>query len=146
MAITRHIQDLGLSSVLDTTETAHEQALTLAGLVAQAAAHADPGTSSNVPVPADLQAEISKQQKVLNTNLSHLRGQHRSAQFAARETKAQTAEARQEVDRLHLQLSNLYYEHGHLEGEIAACESFECVLGSYRVPVAGQYTSFQPDN
>ncbi|KUI56522.1 hypothetical protein VP1G_03865 [Cytospora mali] len=36
-----------------------------------------------------------------------------------------TAEARQEVDVLHLQLQNLYYEQRHLQGEIAACESFD---------------------
>jgi len=34
---------------------------------------------------------------------------------------------RQEVDKLHLQLQNLYYEQRHLQGEIAACESYEYV-------------------
>uniref|UniRef100_L2FHA7 Fms interacting n=1 Tax=Colletotrichum fructicola (strain Nara gc5) TaxID=1213859 RepID=L2FHA7_COLFN len=57
--------------------------------------------------------------------ISHLRGLHRAANFTARETKAQTAEARHEVDRLHLQLQNLYYEQRHLEGEIEACESYD---------------------
>merc|ERR1711977_653594 len=40
-------------------------------------------------------------------------------------TQALTAEARQEVGKLHLQLQNLYYEQRHLQGEIAACESFD---------------------
>jgi THO complex subunit 5 len=74
---------------------------------------------------ADTQFRISKQQRQLLTNISHLRGLHRAAHLAARDTKAQTAEARQEVDRLHLQLQNLYYEQRHLQGEISACESYE---------------------
>lgn len=119
MTIAQHVQDAGLVSILETTATAYEQALVLADLVAQAAAHGDG------PLPEELQAELSKQQKILNTNLAHLRGQNRAAQFAARDTKSQTAEARSEVDRLHLQLSNLYYEQQHLENEIAGCESFE---------------------
>ncbi|KAF3768903.1 hypothetical protein M406DRAFT_355072 [Cryphonectria parasitica EP155] len=45
--------------------------------------------------------------------------------MGARDTKTQTAEARQEVDVLHLQLQNLYYEQAHLQGEIAACESYD---------------------
>jgi THO complex subunit 5 len=115
MGTAEHIRDAGLASVLETTQTAHEQALMLADLVARA----------NADSPADVRSEISKQQKVLNGNLAHLRGQHRKAQFMARDTKGNTAEARQEVDRLLLQLNNLQYEQTHLEGEIWACESFE---------------------
>jgi len=44
--------------------------------------------------------------------------------MSAREAKQTTTEARQEVDRLHLQLQNLYYEQRHLRGEIAACKDF----------------------
>ncbi|KAK2682939.1 hypothetical protein RAB80_000885 [Fusarium oxysporum f. sp. vasinfectum] len=57
--------------------------------------------------------------------MAHLKGLHRNVCFSARETKSQTAESRQEVDRLHLQLQNLYYEQRHLQGEITACESYE---------------------
>jgi hypothetical protein len=56
-----------------------------------------------------------------------LRGQNRDAIFRVRDTKQSTAEARQEIDRLHLQLQNLYYEQKHLTGEIAACEAYEYV-------------------
>ena len=64
-------------------------------------------------------------QKHLFALLAQLRGQNRDAIFRVRETKQRTAEARQEIDRLHLQLQNLYYEQRHLTGEIAACQSYE---------------------
>lgn len=66
-------------------------------------------------------------QKQLFALLAQLRGQNRDAIFRVRDTKQGTAEARQEIDRLHLQLQNLYYEQRHLTGEIAACESYEYV-------------------
>jgi hypothetical protein len=82
---------------------------------------------STSPADREFQVEVSKQQKLLLTYLAQLRGLHRDAHVGARETKAMTAEARQEVDRLHLQLQNLYYEQRHLQGEITACESYEYV-------------------
>ncbi|CAI7640584.1 unnamed protein product [Penicillium pancosmium] len=73
----------------------------------------------------DLSLAVSKQQKVLFALLAQLRGQNRDAVFRVRDTKQATAEARQEIDRLHLQLQNLYYEQKHLTGEIAACEAYD---------------------
>jgi THO complex subunit 5 len=126
MTIDAHITDPSLASAVETSGAAREQAQALVDLVAQAiAANA---ANPNGPLPADALTEISKQQKLLNTNLAHLRGLHRAAHFRARETKSQTAEARHEVDVLHLQLQNLYYEQQHLVGEIGACEGFECVV------------------
>jgi len=125
MAVESHITDTSLAAVIETSRAAREQALALVDLVAQSSA-----TGGNGPISPSTLAEISKQQKLLNTNLAQLRGLHRSAHFRARETKGQTAEARHEVDVLHLQLQNLYYEQKHLEGEISACESFECVFTS----------------
>ncbi|EGS19015.1 uncharacterized protein CTHT_0056350 [Thermochaetoides thermophila DSM 1495] len=122
MTVDAYINDPVLQNALEVSQAAREQALQLVDLVARAtAAH----NASNGPLPSELLAEIAKQQKLLNTNLAHLRGLHRQAHFRARETKAQTAERRHEVDVLHLQLQNLIYEQRHLEGEIAACESFE---------------------
>lgn len=118
MTIDNIVTDPALRSFLETSQHGREQALRLVDrLAALAAASETPST--------ELQIELSKEQKLLNTNLSYLRGLHRSAYMDARDTKAQTAEARQEVDVLHLQLQNLYYEQAHLQGEIAACESFE---------------------
>lgn len=132
MAMDSHITYPALVAVLETSKAAREQAMVLVDLVAQASASARDG-----PLPADALTEMSKQQKQLNTNLAHLRGLHRSAHFTARETKGQTAEARHEVDVLHLQLQNLYYEQRHLEGEISACESFEYVATTFLLSSLG---------
>ncbi|KAI8954298.1 hypothetical protein F4801DRAFT_575690 [Xylaria longipes] len=119
MAVNDIVTDPELTTVLAASRDTRLQALNLVDQIA-AAGPVD-GAST------EAQLETSKQQKLLITNLAQLRGLHRAANFAARQTKAQTSEARQEVDRLHLQLQNLYYEQRHLQGEIAACESFESV-------------------
>ena len=48
--------------------------------------------------------------------------------FDARDTKQNTAEAKSEIDSLHLQLQNLFYEQRHLRGEIGACEDYRSVI------------------
>jgi hypothetical protein len=87
-------------------------------------------TSSSSPPSQETLLEISKQQKFLFALLARLRGLNRDAILGVRATKQATAEARQEIDRLHLHLQNLYYEQRHLNGEIAACESYEYVFSS----------------
>jgi hypothetical protein len=113
------VMDPGLKLALETSKQTREQAIALLDLVSSLSPTSSPSH--------EFQLQISKQQKLLLTYLAQLRGLHRNAQVGARETKASTAEARQEVDRLHLQLQNLYYEQRHLQGEIAACESYEYV-------------------
>ncbi|KAL1884303.1 hypothetical protein VTK73DRAFT_3287 [Phialemonium thermophilum] len=120
MTVDAQVVDPSLSSVLETSRATQEQALALVEVVAEALEAVGPG-----PLTAQTQADISRQHKILNTNLARLRGLHRAACFTARDTKALTAEARQEVDRLHLQLQNLHYEQRHLRDEIAACEDFK---------------------
>lgn len=110
-----------LKSVLATSTSTRDQCLALldieeAQLLAQ-----------DVPATEDTKLKRSKQQKTLNSHLSKLRGLNRSAVLAVRDTKHHTSEARSEIDTLHLQLQNLYYEQRHLRGEIDACESYECV-------------------
>ena len=73
----------------------------------------------------EAQLDLSRLQKVLNALLAKLRSRNRRAAYGARDTKQETVEARQEVDRLLLQLQNLYYEQRHLMGEIGACEGYE---------------------
>ncbi|OTA69174.1 hypothetical protein K449DRAFT_428594 [Hypoxylon sp. EC38] len=119
MAIDEIVTDSNLSMVLDASRDTRVQALSLVDQIAAAG----PIESAS----PEAQQETSKQQKLLITNLAQLRGLHRAAYFGARQTKSQTSEARQEVDRLHLQLQNLYYEQRHLQGEISACESYESV-------------------
>ncbi|OBT90099.1 hypothetical protein VE02_02526 [Pseudogymnoascus sp. 03VT05] len=115
MAIDTVVTDPSLKAVLTASREARQQAIDLLTLTSSPSTSAQP--------PSALQ--ISKQQKLLNGYLAQLRGLQRQATFGARDTKAQTAEARQEVDRLHLQLQNLYYEQRHLQGEIAACEAYD---------------------
>ncbi|KZZ86805.1 THO complex, subunit 5 [Ascosphaera apis ARSEF 7405] len=82
---------------------------------------------SSLPSPAthDSIRAISLHQKRIFASLAKLRGQNRDLVHAVRATKQATAEARAEIDRLHLHLQNLYYEQRHLTGEIAACESYD---------------------
>lgn len=122
MTIETIVTDAALRSFLQTSQNAREQALALADRLAATSSPNSP------PLTTEQQIELSKEQKLLNTNLSYLRGLHRSAYMGARVTKTQTAEARQEVDVRHLQLQNLYYEQAHLQGEIASCEGYEYVL------------------
>jgi THO complex subunit 5 len=115
MAVDDIVTDPSLKLALETSRQTREQAIALLDLVSDA-----PATSTH-----EFQIQASKQQKLLLTYLAQLRGLHRDAHVGARETRALTAEARQEVDKLHLQLQNLYYEQRHLQGEISACESYE---------------------
>ena len=118
MAVEQIVTEPSLAAVLQISDQARDQADSLVQLINQA---------SGGRVSAEVQAEIAKQQKQLFTSISHLRGLFRAACFSARETRAATAESRQAVDRLHLQMQNLYYEQRHLQGEILACESYERV-------------------
>lgn len=113
------VTDPTLLTVLATSAAARDSAIELLEDVSAR-------TSTTGPTPQDY-IDISKKQKRLYYHLAQLRGQNRDAVQGARETKAETTTARQEVDRLHLQLQNLYYEQRHLQGEIAACEGYECV-------------------
>ncbi len=115
MAVNTIVTDQSLRALLDTSNQAREQAIALLDLV----------SSTPSPPSYEAQIRISKQQKLLYGYLAQLRGSVRDATFGARDTKAVTAEARQEVDRLHLQLQNLFYEQQHLQAEIAACEAYE---------------------
>lgn len=80
------------------------------------------GGHDQLPEPVAL--EKARKQKQLNTLTAHLKNLHRNVILQAREAKEQTTEARREVDRLHLQLQNLYYEQRHLRGEVNACRDY----------------------
>ncbi|CAI4213747.1 unnamed protein product [Parascedosporium putredinis] len=119
MAIDQIVTEPSLGAVLQIAAHARDQAADLLTLLSDTI-QSDAGS-----LTPEAQANVLKQQKLMFTNIAHLRGLHRVANLEARETKASTAEARQEVDRLHLQLQNLYYEQRHLGGEISACESYD---------------------
>ena len=113
------VTDAYLQSVLETCTDTREQCMSLLDHL-----EANSGAQGS-EIPLEAQLELSKQQKILYSHLAQLRGLNRNAIMKVRNTKQMTAEARQEIDRLHLQLQNLYYEERHLRGEIAACESYE---------------------
>ena len=119
MTVKDIVTDDLLQSVLDTSTRTRKQCMALLAFAE------DNILSSSKSPPQDVQYELSKQQKLLNSCLALLRGSNRNAILAVRNAKQMTAEARQEIDRLHLQLQNLYYEQRHLRGEISACESYE---------------------
>lgn len=118
MAIRDIVAEPSLLPVLKTSAETREQCEKLLSLL-------DPTAESTTSNPEEAILAASREQKQLFALLARLRGQNREAIFRVRETKQSTAEARQEIDRLHLQLQNLYYEQRHLTGEIAACESYE---------------------
>ena len=119
MTVDQIVTDPGLQSVLETSTRTRQQCIKL---LEQAEASA---VSASASLSEDVQLDLSKQQKLLFSYLATLRGSNRDAVLAVRQTKQRTAEARQEIDRLHLHLQNLYYEQRHLRGEISACEAYE---------------------
>lgn len=112
------ITDPLLLSVLQSAEQAREQSLALVDLIDNFHASSEPSNDASA-------LDLSKQQKVLNAHLAQLRSLNRKAILGVRQTKQETSEARQEIDTLHLQLQNLYYEQRHLRGEIAACRDYQ---------------------
>lgn len=119
MAISEVVKDPFLRSALEAATITREQCMSLFDNILSAAE--DQGAASS----EEAQFELSKQRKLLNAHLAQLRGMARNSVFSVRQTKLDTAEARSEIDTLHLQLQNLHYEQRHLRNEIAACESYE---------------------
>jgi hypothetical protein len=115
------VTDTFLLSVLQASDDAKQQCMALLDFLDQAQADAGAAHSSEAAL------ELSKQKKLLYSHLARVRNMNRQGIMDVRQTKQKTAEARQEVDTLHLQLQNLYYEQRHLKSEIAACEDFEYV-------------------
>ena len=126
---TSSVQDPLLRSTLASAAQTRQQSLSILDFLDQQPAT----TSSHLSDPtndafAASQLELSRHQKLLNANLARLRRQHRASVFNARDTKQNTAEAKSEIDSLHLQLQNLFYEQRHLRGEIGACEDYRSVM------------------
>src|SRR2546423_11946228 len=113
MAVEELITDPTLRPLLTTSQATLNQTLEILNWLSE--------NASNRP-SQEAQLSLSRQQKTLFSLLAQLRGHNRRAAFGIRSTKQETAEARQEVDRLLLQLQNLYYEQRHLMGEIEGCE------------------------
>ena len=118
MAVAELITDPALLSLLSSSQKTLAHILEILSWVDQ---------NQSAEPASETQLTLSKYQKSMIVLLAQLRGQNRQAISRVRATKQETAEARQEVDRLLLQLQNLYYEQRHLMGEIGACEGYEYV-------------------
>ncbi|KAJ5156404.1 hypothetical protein N7492_009207 [Penicillium capsulatum] len=140
MAISEIVTDKSLLPVLTSSAETLAQCHQLLALLNPDAIPTEPARAH------ELSLEASKQQKVLFALLAQLRGQNRDAIFRVRDTKQATAEARQEIDRLHLQLQNLYYEQKHLTGEIAACESFDHKYRSLPLIPVEEFLDLHPEH
>ena len=129
MTVDNLVTDPTLVPLLQTSQASLKAALNLIDLSLQDAPIAASGDhqegNQHTEGSSSHTRNLLLAQKELHSHLSILRGQNRAAILSVRSTKAQTAEARQEVDRLHLQLQNLYYEQRHLLGEIDSCEGYE---------------------
>jgi THO complex subunit 5 len=94
----------------------------------------------------DLEAANFRMRKQMNAKLATLRGLNRKAVLGVRDTKQETTEARQEIDSLHLQLQNLYYEQRHLRGEIAACEDYDHKYQQLPMVSVDEFLSAHPEH
>lgn len=70
------------------------------------------------------QLALTRESKKLTGFLAMLRAKNRQMAHHVRDVKADTAASREELDDLHLQLQNLYYEQRHLRGEIDNCLNY----------------------
>ncbi|RVD83431.1 uncharacterized protein DFL_007817 [Arthrobotrys flagrans] len=102
-------------------------------------------TTSPQNPPPSLEDRL-KAQKKLFAAISRLRSLHRTAYMTVRQTKQATSEARQEQDRLHLQLQNLYYQQRHLRGEIDACLDFQHTYEDIPLVDEADYISRYPEH
>lgn len=137
MTADTQITDPLLLSVLDKAAQARQQSQAILDLIEDF--HAS-------PTPADdALLQLSKQQKLLNTHLTQLRSLNRKAIQGVRSTKQETAEARQEIDSLHLELQNLYYEQRHLRGEITACHDYSHTYEQISMTDLDEFLALHPD-
>ncbi|RMZ82846.1 hypothetical protein DV737_g1941, partial [Chaetothyriales sp. CBS 132003] len=137
MATENFVSDTSLLPLLHTSQAALSQAESMIQWLEQNAVSTSPTVSAHL--------DLAKRQTRLNACLAKLRGQHRRATFEARATKQETAEAKQEVNRLLLQLQNLYYEQRHLMGEIGACESYDHAYMHLPLLSLDEYLALFPD-
>lgn len=124
-----------LLSVLSAAANARQQCISMLDLIAES------GASSSYEVDQLL----APFQKTLHARLAILRGLNRKAVMSVRATKQETTEARQEIDSLHLQLQNLYYEQRHLRGEIRACEEYDHVYARLPMATIDEFLATHPD-
>ncbi|KAL9060262.1 MAG: hypothetical protein Q9206_001094 [Seirophora lacunosa] len=134
------VQDSFLQSVLVASTQARLDCHDLIALAERSA------ITSSQSLSQDTKLHLSRQQRQLNSDLASLRDASRESILEVRMTKQSTSEARQEVDRLHLQLQNLYYEERHLRGEIYACESYDHQYQQLPLIPLEEFLQLQPEH
>jgi len=136
MTVEDAITDPLLTPVLTTAQATLQQALTIVDFLT---------THSSTSTTRAHQLTVARHQKLLQAHLAKLRIQTRRAAYGARNTKTLTAEAKTEVDRLLLQLQNLYYEQRHLMGEISACEGYDHAFEKLPLIEVDEYLDLFPE-
>ena len=71
------------------------------------------------------QTEVSDLRVKSSLEFLSLKKLNRLDKFRMKASRDATAEAKQKVDGLHLQLQNLKYELSHLQKEITKCQQFK---------------------
>lgn len=110
------VNDPSLRAVLDAADRTRQQCLELLSLL---------DTYKQDSAQHEIEVAAPKQQRAVVAHLAKVRKLHRHAVVGMRATKQETANAKHEVDTLHLQLQNVRYIQQHLSSEIEACENYE---------------------
>ncbi|KAK9348289.1 Fms-interacting protein-domain-containing protein [Lipomyces starkeyi] len=79
---------------------------------------------SNDPAVVNAESEFAGVAKALIAHSFHLRKMNRLYQVSSKDTKEYIAQKRIEVDRLQLELQNMYYRQRYLRKEIELCNDF----------------------
>ncbi|KAM0721670.1 hypothetical protein Q7P37_002595 [Cladosporium fusiforme] len=137
------VTDASLQAVLAAANLARTQSLAILDLLDT---HHASAPTADPDAAAQQQLALSAQQKKLTAHLAQLRGFNRKAVLSTRSTKQETGEARQEIDALHLQLQNLYYEQRHLRGEIAGCEDYDHIYTTLPLTSPEEFLATHPDH
>lgn len=116
------VTDPQLRSVVETADQAMQYCLELLDLIEK---NPPKSNDPNVLVDTSVEKQCRDLQNKVAYTLAVVRKGHRDAALEVRETKQATADARHEIDALHLHLQNLLYEERHLISEIHAAESYE---------------------
>ncbi|EMF10267.1 uncharacterized protein SEPMUDRAFT_158396 [Sphaerulina musiva SO2202] len=140
MSATSIITDPVLTSVLAAAHETRQQCNSILDFISSQ------NTSASASASVYEDTHLLTAQKTLSTRLAILRGLNRKAILSVRNTKHETSEKRQEIDALHLQLQNLYYEQRHLRGEIRACEDYDHKFPLLNMLPASDFLSQHPED
>jgi len=136
------VTDSQLASVIAVADQACQNALALLELIES---HPPTADDSKSLVDDSVEQECSALQNNLAYTLAIVRKGHRDAALEVRETKQATADARHEIDALHLHFQNLLYEERHLMGEINAAESYDHKYTSLPLIPLPEFVSLFPE-